>query len=284
MDINTACSGFCYAPGDRRPRDPRRRRPQRAGDRRGEALRHHRLDRPAHLHPVRRRRRRGGGQRGRRAGASGRWCGARRRSAATCSSSRAGARTSTRTARRCSGGRPRRSPSTPGWPASGPAWRREDIAAFVAHQANTRIIDGIVKRLDLPNAVIAKDIVESGNTSAASIPLALSKLVETPGGARPAPRCCCSGSAVGSPTPARSSAVRNQQRQPTKGTTAWSAPRSSRPRRDPRRGRRREPGRRRRGASRSPRTSTSTRCRWWRSWWRPRRSSTSRSRTTRSRT
>ena len=53
-----------------------------------------------------------------------------------------------------------------------------DIAAFVAHQANTRIIDGIARRLNLPNAVIVKDIVESGNTSAASIPLALSKLVE----------------------------------------------------------------------------------------------------------
>lgn len=54
----------------------------------------------------------------------------------------------------------------------------EDIAAFVPHQANTRIIDGIVKRLGIPNAVIAKDIVESGNTSAASVPLALSKMVE----------------------------------------------------------------------------------------------------------
>jgi 3-oxoacyl-[acyl-carrier-protein] synthase-3 len=54
----------------------------------------------------------------------------------------------------------------------------EDIAAFVAHQANARIIDGIVRRLNLPNAIIAKDIVESGNTSAASVPLALSKLVE----------------------------------------------------------------------------------------------------------
>jgi len=54
----------------------------------------------------------------------------------------------------------------------------EEIAAFVAHQANGRIIDGIAKRLNLPNAIIAKDIVESGNTSAASVPLALSKLVE----------------------------------------------------------------------------------------------------------
>ncbi|GAA3271737.1 MULTISPECIES: beta-ketoacyl-ACP synthase III [Dactylosporangium] len=54
----------------------------------------------------------------------------------------------------------------------------KDIAAFVAHQANSRIIDGIVKRLDLPNAIILKDLVESGNTSAASIPLALSKAIE----------------------------------------------------------------------------------------------------------
>jgi 3-oxoacyl-[acyl-carrier-protein] synthase-3 len=54
----------------------------------------------------------------------------------------------------------------------------EEIAAFVPHQANARIIDGIAKRLGMPNAVIAKDIVESGNTSAASVPLALSKLVE----------------------------------------------------------------------------------------------------------
>lgn len=54
----------------------------------------------------------------------------------------------------------------------------EEIAAFVAHQANARIIDGIARRLKLPAAVIVKDIVESGNTSAASVPLALSKLVE----------------------------------------------------------------------------------------------------------
>jgi len=54
----------------------------------------------------------------------------------------------------------------------------EEIAAFVPHQANARIIDGIAKRLGMPQAVIAKDIVESGNTSAASVPLALSKLIE----------------------------------------------------------------------------------------------------------
>jgi 3-oxoacyl-[acyl-carrier-protein] synthase-3 len=54
----------------------------------------------------------------------------------------------------------------------------DEIRAFIPHQANLRIIEGIAKRLKLANAIIAKDIVESGNTSAASVPLALSKLIE----------------------------------------------------------------------------------------------------------
>ena len=54
----------------------------------------------------------------------------------------------------------------------------DDIRAFISHQANLRIIEGIAKRLKLANAVVAKDVVESGNTSAASVPLALSKLIE----------------------------------------------------------------------------------------------------------
>ena len=53
-----------------------------------------------------------------------------------------------------------------------------ELAAFIPHQANLRIIDGIAKRLGAPNPVVARDIVTSGNTSAASIPLALSRMVE----------------------------------------------------------------------------------------------------------
>jgi 3-oxoacyl-[acyl-carrier-protein] synthase-3 len=53
-----------------------------------------------------------------------------------------------------------------------------DIAAFVPHQANLRIIDALARRLGITDAVIARDIVTSGNTSAASIPLALSRMVE----------------------------------------------------------------------------------------------------------
>ncbi|MBX9392755.1 ketoacyl-ACP synthase III [Streptomyces sp. TRM72054] len=54
----------------------------------------------------------------------------------------------------------------------------EDLAAVVLHQANLRIIEPLAEKLGAVNAVIARDVAESGNTSAASIPLALSKLVE----------------------------------------------------------------------------------------------------------
>ncbi|WP_326618520.1 ketoacyl-ACP synthase III [Streptomyces decoyicus] len=53
-----------------------------------------------------------------------------------------------------------------------------DLAGVVLHQANLRIIEPVAERLGAVNAVVAKDVVESGNTSAASVPLALSKLVE----------------------------------------------------------------------------------------------------------
>ena len=54
----------------------------------------------------------------------------------------------------------------------------EELDLLVPHQANLRIIDGLAKRLGMPNAVVARDVVESGNTSAASVPLALSKMIE----------------------------------------------------------------------------------------------------------
>lgn len=54
----------------------------------------------------------------------------------------------------------------------------EDLAAVVLHQANLRIIEPVAQKIGAVNAVIARDVVDSGNTSAASIPMALSKLVE----------------------------------------------------------------------------------------------------------
>lgn len=54
----------------------------------------------------------------------------------------------------------------------------EDLAAVVLHQANLRIIEPLAEKIGAVNAVVARDVAESGNTSAASIPLAFSKLVE----------------------------------------------------------------------------------------------------------
>ncbi|GAA4090023.1 beta-ketoacyl-ACP synthase III [Nonomuraea sp. NPDC050663] len=53
-----------------------------------------------------------------------------------------------------------------------------ELAAFVPHQANLRIIEAIARKLGAHNAVIARDIVLAGNTSAASVPLALSRMIE----------------------------------------------------------------------------------------------------------
>ena len=53
-----------------------------------------------------------------------------------------------------------------------------DLAGVVLHQANLRIIEPLAQKIGAVNAVVARDVTESGNTSAASIPLAFSKLVE----------------------------------------------------------------------------------------------------------
>jgi len=52
------------------------------------------------------------------------------------------------------------------------------LAAFVPHQANLRIIEAIARKLRAPQALVADDIVHAGNTSSASIPLALSRMIE----------------------------------------------------------------------------------------------------------
>lgn len=54
----------------------------------------------------------------------------------------------------------------------------DQLAAFIPHQANMRIIDEFAKQLGLPESVaIARDIATTGNTSAASIPLATHRLL-----------------------------------------------------------------------------------------------------------
>jgi 3-oxoacyl-[acyl-carrier-protein] synthase-3 len=53
-----------------------------------------------------------------------------------------------------------------------------ELAAFIPHQANLRIVEAIARRLGAPQALVADDIVTAGNTSSASIPLALSRMLE----------------------------------------------------------------------------------------------------------
>jgi 3-oxoacyl-[acyl-carrier-protein] synthase-3 len=51
-----------------------------------------------------------------------------------------------------------------------------ELAAVVPHQANLRIINTLARQIGATNAVIASDVVDAGNTSAASVPLALARL------------------------------------------------------------------------------------------------------------
>lgn len=54
----------------------------------------------------------------------------------------------------------------------------EEIDLFVPHQANQRILDGIAKRLGVSPNKIMTTLAKHGNTSAASIPLALNQAFE----------------------------------------------------------------------------------------------------------
>ena len=53
-----------------------------------------------------------------------------------------------------------------------------ELGAFIPHQANLRIVEAIARKLGAPQAIVAQDIVHAGNTSSASIPLALSRMIE----------------------------------------------------------------------------------------------------------
>jgi len=54
-----------------------------------------------------------------------------------------------------------------------------DIDFVVPHQANLRIVDATIKMLGVPQAKCIVNIAEYGNTSAASIPIALGEAVES---------------------------------------------------------------------------------------------------------
>jgi 3-oxoacyl-[acyl-carrier-protein] synthase III len=54
----------------------------------------------------------------------------------------------------------------------------DEIDLFVPHQANARILDGIARKLKIPPHKVMSTLAQHGNTSAASIPLALNQAFE----------------------------------------------------------------------------------------------------------
>jgi 3-oxoacyl-[acyl-carrier-protein] synthase III len=72
----------------------------------------------------------------------------------------------------------------------------DDIDLFVYHQANGRIIKTVSEKLELPSERVADYVGETGNTSAASIPLTLSLLRED-GRLRPGQRLLLSAVGAG---------------------------------------------------------------------------------------
>ncbi len=56
--------------------------------------------------------------------------------------------------------------------------KAEDLKLLVAHQANIRIIDATAKRLKIPKEKVFLNIAKYGNTSAASVPIALDEALQ----------------------------------------------------------------------------------------------------------
>lgn len=56
--------------------------------------------------------------------------------------------------------------------------KAEDIDIFIAHQANYRIMDAVRKRINLPIEKVFMNISKYGNTSSASVPIALDEALE----------------------------------------------------------------------------------------------------------
>ena len=58
-------------------------------------------------------------------------------------------------------------------------WGLDDVDLLIPHQANTRIIDATARRLQLDPGRVFVNIASYGNTSAATIPIALTEALET---------------------------------------------------------------------------------------------------------
>jgi 3-oxoacyl-[acyl-carrier-protein] synthase III len=57
-------------------------------------------------------------------------------------------------------------------------YKPEDVKLFIPHQANQRITEAVASRLDVDPAIVYSNIAYHGNTSSASIPIALDECIE----------------------------------------------------------------------------------------------------------
>jgi 3-oxoacyl-[acyl-carrier-protein] synthase-3 len=57
-------------------------------------------------------------------------------------------------------------------------YRAEDLKLFIPHQANQRITDAVASRLNVDSSIVYSNIAYHGNTSAASVPIALDECIE----------------------------------------------------------------------------------------------------------
>lgn len=58
-------------------------------------------------------------------------------------------------------------------------YKPEDVDVVIPHQANQRITDAVASRLGVPDEKVYSNIAEHGNTSSASIPIAIDECIES---------------------------------------------------------------------------------------------------------
>jgi 3-oxoacyl-[acyl-carrier-protein] synthase-3 len=57
-------------------------------------------------------------------------------------------------------------------------YKADDVKLFIPHQANQRITDAVADRLKVDDSIVYSNIAHHGNTSSASIPIALDECIE----------------------------------------------------------------------------------------------------------
>jgi 3-oxoacyl-[acyl-carrier-protein] synthase-3 len=55
----------------------------------------------------------------------------------------------------------------------------DEVKLFIPHQANQRITDAVADKLGVDSSIVYSNISQHGNTSSASIPIALDECIQT---------------------------------------------------------------------------------------------------------